>query len=899
MDTDNSDKNRRSDQEDDRKIDQDNGNGNGENKDRLDAKHPKQKPREDATSEDQTDDDEASKDAGTETVQETDSQVDSQADSQNEDNTPERKTWRCNRKSPGSYAKMHKGSAEPKAKTKRKTEDKTKITQISQKKIILQLQQENQELKDKLNEEQQEHDLNRTSDQETNQQKIRELEAEVDVLINQIQEYDDNDNMKHQQKIKTLTEQLTEATDLEEVLQNEIDNLKQKIQELEEENEKLSQTNTELNRKLKEATKKAKESDKAAQKAKNEKRILEQVAEEKSQEIATLKGNIESLQEQMDQTSPTSQQEPEPQPQQSIILLGDSNCRDIQPHLMTWTNQAVEMVWAPKIQDAKNWTTANGDEIGDRIVVILVGTNDMKTQKNKNEISAMHKEVTQAISEKGAQLIVAQLPPVYHPQPRAESRRWDTELINEILLERHGQTTALADKITLHRRQMKKDGLHITNESAEIMAEQITEAINRSEQQTTNRNLRITIKNDSNRSAKDNLEDTTQLTTTKQIAAKIIGKGGDRIRKIKTLYNVEIDTTETDEDHRTFSIKGARKDTTKVHRVLQEIAIDTEEQDKEQKATETYTNAPPKRTTKIPVICRFYLEGKCTRGNNCKFIHEAGPADITISTEHSTTSEDEEPSPEPSPVRKISIKPKTTSKDIKASKSRDDPPAHHKRKQRTPPQTQSKHKHRRREDTPEETSTSRRHDSPSTSQDQRHHKHHRKEDRHEESSHSRRHRSSSRTKRSSKRDAPSSSKGRRTPLPHTSKHRKDRKSPQRERSRRDDSREKSRDRYDRRTPSPYRPDKYAREKSRERYDRRTPSPNRLDKYSSRRYRPSPEWRERTPSPDRSRSRSSNRRRSRSHSPHREATRYRHQPRSYDEKDLERAISNILARRGLR
>ena len=147
----------------------------------------------------------------------------------------------------------------------------------------------------------------------------------------------------------------------------------------------------------------------------------------------------------MEQISPTSQQEPEPEPQQSIILLGDSNCRDIQPHLMTWTNQAVEMVWAPTIQDAKNWTTANGDEIGDRIVILLVGTNDLKKQKDKNEVSTMHREVTQAISETGAQLIVAQLLPVYHPQPRAESRRRDTELIKEILLERHGQTTALAD----------------------------------------------------------------------------------------------------------------------------------------------------------------------------------------------------------------------------------------------------------------------------------------------------------------------------------------------------------------------------------------------------------------------------------------------------------------------
>ena len=103
------------------------------------------KTNEDAASDDQTDYDEASGDAGTETIQETDSQVDSQDDSHNEDNTLERKPRRGTWKSPGSYGKMHKGSAEPKVKTKRKTEDKTKITQISQKNIILQLQQENAE----------------------------------------------------------------------------------------------------------------------------------------------------------------------------------------------------------------------------------------------------------------------------------------------------------------------------------------------------------------------------------------------------------------------------------------------------------------------------------------------------------------------------------------------------------------------------------------------------------------------------------------------------------------------------------------------------------------------------------------------------------------------------------
>ena len=113
--------------------------------------------------------------------------------------------------------------------------------------------------------------------------------------------------------------------------------------------------------------------------------------------------------------------------------------------------------------------------------------------------------------------------------------------------------TALADKITVHHRQMRKGGLHLTDESAEIMAEQIAEAISRNEQPTSNRNLRITIETDSNNTSKDSMKGTTQLTTSKQIAAKVIGKLGDRIRKIESLHKVKIDTTETDQDLRPFS----------------------------------------------------------------------------------------------------------------------------------------------------------------------------------------------------------------------------------------------------------------------------------------------------------------------------------------------------------
>ena len=127
--------------------------------------------------------------------------------------------------------------------------------------------------------------------------------------------------------------------------------------------------------------------------------------------------------------------------------------------------------------------------------------------------------------------------------------------------------------------------------------------------------------------------------------------------------------------------------------------------------------------------------------------------------------------------------------------------------------------------------------------------------------------SSSRTKKSSPdRKEPRHSGERRSPSPHTSQHQEGPKSPQMERPtcRRDDSREESRDRYS---------------------CGRTPSPHRSDKYSSRRYQPSTDWRQRH--------------RGRSHSPHRMNKRYQHHPRAYDENELEWAIYNILARRGLR
>ena len=102
-----------------------------------------------------------------------------------------------------------------------------------------------------------------------------------------------------------------------------------------------------------------------------------------------------------------------------------------------------------------------------------------------------------------------------------------------------------------------------------------------------------------------------------------------------------------------------------------------------------------KRTTEIPIVCR-YSGTQRVRGG-CKFIHEAGPADIGISTEQSAASQ---PSPEPSPIRKISIKPKIIFKDIKANKTRDYLPAHQNESAHAPANPKPTQTKRRNQDQP-------------------------------------------------------------------------------------------------------------------------------------------------------------------------------------------------------
>ena len=207
---------------------------------------------------------------------------------------------------------------------------------------------------------------------------------------------------------------------------------------------------------------------------------------------------------------------------------------------MTWTNQDVTKVWAATLQEAKDWTLDNQDQLPGATIIQLCGTNDLK-KATRQSVNIMHKEVTQIITNAGVTLIVSQPP----------ARNRDTDILNEILLERHKNAVTKTDNINIHRGQIRKDGLHLTGESAEIMAENISLTIlSLLKDYPPPENIKVTFQTSETEAQTKEPTKSETFKTTKHIAAKIIAIGGERIRKIKTLYTVEIHTSKTADDER-------------------------------------------------------------------------------------------------------------------------------------------------------------------------------------------------------------------------------------------------------------------------------------------------------------------------------------------------------------
>ena len=168
-----------------------------------------------------------------------------------------RKSRRCPKWTPGTYATMHKGSDSRKPK---KAKDKSHNEQAAQKRLILHLEDQNNQMREKLAALEKQVPQQPSNPDQPNAAKIHELEQEIECLINQIQDNDNDESEleRTKQEINNLTNKIDQANAIENQMQVEIDNLKITTEELQQTNHQLTQDNKNLQAKVKEANKKAK-----------------------------------------------------------------------------------------------------------------------------------------------------------------------------------------------------------------------------------------------------------------------------------------------------------------------------------------------------------------------------------------------------------------------------------------------------------------------------------------------------------------------------------------------------------------------------------------------------------------------------------------------------------------
>ena len=299
-----------------------------------------------------------------------------------------------------------------------------------------------------------------------------------------------------------------------------------------------------------------------------------------------------------------NQKEPEvPHLTERVLLVGDSNAGILSGQLKTQLGDHYEVMYIPRYTSihVRKWVEERETALKkDQIVLIMVGTNDVKHRVPLNETQQNIEATAEILDRKETQWHIVQMPPCY--LTAEEDNDYCSEEILELNIkmeERFGKRTIrIRKELKGDRLAIKQDNLHITPQAATKIAQVCVENIknkpqaeNRKEEPQQQKKLeRITkiVQNDGSGETGVHVEIEEGQTVTEVIltdqkrAAKIIGAAGSNIRRIKRTCGVSIDTKYQDET-RAFVLKGPEDCVNRAREEITNIITSTLKADTERK----------------------------------------------------------------------------------------------------------------------------------------------------------------------------------------------------------------------------------------------------------------------------------------------------------------------------
>ncbi len=251
------------------------------------------------------------------------------------------------------------------------------------------------------------------------------------------------------------------------------------------------------------------------------------------------------------------------------------------------------------------------ENVKDQEITILVGTNNLKKGQKAIEVIKDLQKATQTLEEKGAKVMVTQVPPCKIPGVNYEVKKLngmiETNFGNKVI------TTASLFSTDNKKSILADDKIHLNKKGIRILTEAICSKL-----------ITITVPA---AGQDDQAETTAEMVVDNVIAGHIIGKDGKAIQEIKKKYKVEINTR-----HRTdttaFEITGKTDEVMKAREDMEETEKSAQQKEKQRNE---------EKSRRAMVECRFYRMGNCERGNACHFRHsKEHPLELSLkaSEEH-------------------------------------------------------------------------------------------------------------------------------------------------------------------------------------------------------------------------------------------------------------------------
>ncbi len=328
---------------------------------------------------------------------------------------------------------------------------------------------------------------------------------------------------------------------------------------------------------------------------------------------------IRSLQEELDKIK--KEKTGETHEQRSILILGDSNAHSIHPHLNQGDNNIKYEIQPTYTMKQLEERVSEIKREETRTILIHTGTNDIRHGEKASEVMAKLKTATKKL-EGRAEVVVAQVPPVYYGEDANDTRRKRVAAYNTLISDHFGDRTIITSDLENDLQYIGTDKLHLTEEgnkkSAQIIQNQMCEILKHIKKDGRKEPRKHEEKND-----RGQKEATITVRTNKENAARIIGKDGDRVRSIKKKHKVNIDTEHLDSGERLFKIQGEETSAMNARDEIEDIIKQTEQDNKEKDRQ--------KSDRRSNTTCRNYMKtGKCSWGNRCLFVHRKGPLDISL-----------------------------------------------------------------------------------------------------------------------------------------------------------------------------------------------------------------------------------------------------------------------------